>query len=101
MPLAPSSTPRGLISIKEKRFGSKQRLLRRLAAPRRGALNVAALDEDQTMTKKTTPEKPPTRAEASIAGRALRTGKATAAQIRSMAGRIESERAAVKRSKKR
>jgi hypothetical protein len=52
------------------------------------------------MAKKTTPEKPPTRAEASLAGRALRTGKATPAQIRSMAGRIESERAAVKRTKK-
>lgn len=53
------------------------------------------------MAKKTTPEKPPTEAEASVAGRALRTGKATPAQIRSMAGRIESERAAVKRTKKR
>jgi hypothetical protein len=53
------------------------------------------------MARKTTPEKPPTRQEASLAGRALRTGKATPAQIRSMAGRIESERAAVKRAKKR
>jgi hypothetical protein len=53
------------------------------------------------MAKKTTPEKPPSRAEASIAGRALRTGKATPTQIRSMAGRIESERAAVKRARKR
>ncbi len=35
------------------------------------------------------------------AGKALRTGKATPAQIRSMAGRIESERAAVKKAKKR
>jgi hypothetical protein len=52
------------------------------------------------MARKTTPEKPPTKIEASIAGRALRTGKATRAQIRSMAGRIESERAAVKRAKK-
>ena len=51
------------------------------------------------MAKRTTPEKPPSRAEASIAGRALRTGKASPAQIRSMAGRIESERAAVKRAK--
>jgi hypothetical protein len=67
----------------------------------REALTVAALDEDEIMTKKTTPEKPPTRAEASIAGRALRTGRATPTQIRSMAGRIESERAAVKRAKKR
>ena len=53
------------------------------------------------MARKTTPEKPPSRAEASIAGRALRTGKASPTQIRSMAGRIESERAAVKRTKKR
>lgn len=53
------------------------------------------------MARKTTPEKPPTKQEASIAGKALRTGKATPAQIRSMAGRIESERAAVKRAKKR
>jgi hypothetical protein len=53
------------------------------------------------MARKTTPEKPPTRQEASLAGKALRTGKATPAQIRSMAGRIESERAAVKRAKKR
>jgi hypothetical protein len=53
------------------------------------------------MTKKTTPERPPSKAEASVAGRALRTGKATSAQIRSMAGRIESERAAMKRIKKR
>jgi hypothetical protein len=52
------------------------------------------------MARKTTPEKPPTKAEASIAGRALRTGKATPMQIRSMAGRIESERAAVKRAKR-
>ena len=42
------------------------------------------------MARKTTPEKPPSRAEASIAGRALRTGKASPTQIRSMAGRIES-----------
>jgi hypothetical protein len=53
------------------------------------------------MARKTTPEKPPTKQEASLAGKALRTGKATPAQIRSMAGRIESERAAVKRDKKR
>lgn len=53
------------------------------------------------MARKTTPEKPPTKQEASLAGRALRTGKATPAQIRSMAGRIKSERAAVKRAKKR
>jgi hypothetical protein len=53
------------------------------------------------MARKTTPEKPPSRAEASVAGRALRTGKATSTQIRSMAGRIESERAAMKRPRKR
>ena len=53
------------------------------------------------MARKTTPEKPPTKQEASLAGKALRTGKATPAQIRSLAGRIESERAAVKRAKKR
>ena len=53
------------------------------------------------MARKTTPEKPPTKQEASLAGKALRTGKATPAQIRSMAGRIEFERAAVKRAKKR
>jgi hypothetical protein len=46
------------------------------------------------MARKTTPEKPPTDAEASRAGRALKTGKASPAEIRSMAGRIESERAA-------
>ena len=38
--------------------------------------------------KKTTPEKPPTKAEASVASGAMRTGKATPAQIRSMGGRI-------------
>ena len=53
------------------------------------------------MARKTTPEEPPTKQEASLAGKALRTGKATPAQIRSLAGRIESERAAVKRAKKR
>ena len=41
------------------------------------------------MARKSTPEKPPTKQEASVAGKALRTGKATPAQIRSMAGRIE------------
>jgi hypothetical protein len=50
--------------------------------------------------RKTTPEKPPTKAEASVASRAMRTGKATPAQIRSMAGRIESERAAVAKRRK-
>jgi hypothetical protein len=52
------------------------------------------------MPKKSTPEKPPTKRETSIAGKALATGKASPAQIRSMAGRIESERAAVKRKGK-
>ena len=33
------------------------------------------------MARKTTPEKPPTKQEASVAGKALRTGKATPAQI--------------------
>jgi hypothetical protein len=55
--------------------------------------------------RKTTPEKPPTKAEASVASKAMSTGKATPAQIRSMGGRIESERAAVakmgKKSKKK
>jgi hypothetical protein len=52
------------------------------------------------MARKSTPEKPPTKQEASVAGKALRTGKATPAQIRSMAGRIESERASLKRKRK-
>jgi len=50
-------------------------------------------------TIKSTPEKPPTESEASVASKALRTGKATAAQIRSMGGRIESERAAAAKVK--
>jgi hypothetical protein len=45
--------------------------------------------------KKTTPEKPPSKPMASKASKALRTGKATKPVIRSMAGRIESEGAAV------
>lgn len=48
-------------------------------------------------SRKVTPEKPPTPKTASTAGKALATGKATPKQIRSMAGRIESERAADKR----
>jgi hypothetical protein len=52
------------------------------------------------MPRKSTPEKPPTKEEASVAGKALRTGKATPSQIRSMAGRIESERASLKRKRK-
>jgi len=54
----------------------------------------------RAMARKSTPEKPPTKQEASVAGRALRSGKATPAQIRSMAGRIESERASLKRKRK-
>jgi hypothetical protein len=48
---------------------------------------------------KSTPEKPPTKSEATVASKALRTGKATPSQIRSMAGRIESERAAAAKVK--
>jgi hypothetical protein len=48
-------------------------------------------------TKRTTPEKPPTKPMASTAGHALATGQATPKQTRSMAGRIESERAAAKK----
>ena len=33
------------------------------------------------MPRKSTPEKPPTKEEASVAGKALRTGKATPSQI--------------------
>jgi hypothetical protein len=44
---------------------------------------------------KTTPERPPANKIATIASKALRTGKATPAQIKTMGGRIESERAAV------
>ena len=64
------STPSRLISIKAKDLAWKQRL------PRPESILV-----------------PPPLLR-------LRTGKATPAQIRSMAGRIESERAAVKRTKK-
>lgn len=58
-------------------------------------------EQESRMARKSTPEKPPTKEEASVAGRALRTGKASPAQIRSMAGRIESERASLKRKPKR
>jgi hypothetical protein len=50
---------------------------------------------------KSTPEKPPSQSEASVASKALRTGKATSAQIRSMGGRIESELAAAAKGKKK
>ncbi len=46
------------------------------------------------MARKTTPEKPPTKSEASIAGKALKTGKATPAQTRTLAGRVLSEKGA-------
>ena len=53
------------------------------------------------MAKNTTPEKPPTKSEATVASKALRTGKATPTQIRSMGGRIESELAANAKVKKK
>jgi hypothetical protein len=46
------------------------------------------------MARKTTAEKPPTKSEASIAGKALKTGKATPAQTRTLAGRVLSEKGA-------
>jgi hypothetical protein len=49
------------------------------------------------MARKTTPEKPPTKSEASLAGKALKTGKATPAQIKTLAGRVLSERGAGKK----
>lgn len=51
--------------------------------------------------KSTTPEKPPSKPMASKASKALRTGSASKSDIRSMAGRIESERAAVKKARKK
>jgi hypothetical protein len=53
------------------------------------------------MAKKTTPEKPPTNRETSIAGHMMRTGKATPAQIRTAGARINSEAAATAKSKKK
>ena len=50
---------------------------------------------------KSTPEKPPTKSEATVASKALRTGKATPTQIRSMGGRIELELAANAKVKKK
>ena len=41
---------------------------------------------------KSPPVKPPSARQASIAGKALASGRATPTQIRSMAGRIEAER---------
>ena len=55
------------------------------------------IPEKPTIT--TTPEKPPSESEATVASKALRSGKATAAQIRSMGGRIESELAAAAKVK--
>lgn len=49
------------------------------------------------MARKTTPEKPPSKGMGSKAARPLATGKASPATIKSMAGRIESERSATKR----
>jgi hypothetical protein len=54
------------------------------------------------MVKKTTPEKPPSKAMGSKAAGPLRTGRASPSVTRSMAGRIESERSAVaNRNKKK
>ena len=49
------------------------------------------------MVKKSTPEKPPTKKEGSIAGKALVTGKATPKEIKTLAGRVLSERGAHKK----
>lgn len=46
-------------------------------------------------TKKTTPEKPPTKRETSIAGHQLSISKS--ANVKTLAGRVLSEAAAVKR----
>ena len=51
------------------------------------------------MARKITPEKPPTKREASIAGGALPTGKATRKATQTLAGRILSEKAAAKKPK--
>jgi hypothetical protein len=50
--------------------------------------------------RKTTPEKPPGKKTARRDSKTLRTGKATKPEIRSMAGRLESERAAVAKKQK-
>jgi hypothetical protein len=55
-----------------------------------------------SMVKKTTPEKPPSKAMGSKAAGPLRTGHASPSVTRSMAGRIESERSALaKRNQKK
>lgn len=51
------------------------------------------------MARKTTPEKPPSKSEASIAGKALKTGKATPSQIKTLAGRVLSEKGSVAKKK--
>jgi hypothetical protein len=51
--------------------------------------------KEEPMPKKTTPEKPPSDKMASKASKALPKGAATKSTIKSMAGRIESERSAV------
>jgi hypothetical protein len=48
-----------------------------------------------------TPQKPPVKSEAKPASKALRTGKATPAQIRSTRGRIESKLAVSAKAKKK
>jgi hypothetical protein len=63
------------------------------------AAGLLAVKRSMLWEKRTTLEKPPSRAEG-IAGSARRTGKATSSQIRSMAGGIKSERAAIKRAQK-
>jgi hypothetical protein len=52
------------------------------------------------MAKKTTPEKPPTNREASIAGGALPKGKTTPKNVQTLAGRVLSEKAAAKKPKR-
>jgi hypothetical protein len=49
------------------------------------------------VSKKTTPEKPPSKEMGSKSATPLRTGKASPEITRSMAGRIESERSAAER----
>ena len=53
---------------------------------------MVPLSPKEPRMAKSPPVKPPSARQASIAGKALATGKATATQIKSMAGRIEAER---------
>ncbi len=53
------------------------------------------------MSKKITPEKPPTKREASIALKALRTGKTNKPETRTLGGRILSETAVAAKAKKK